>query len=48
MASAVDNILSASTSGISTANSSSKAMTTSTVSKLSRPRSFWKLEVEVT
>ena len=38
-ASDTDVILSASASGISTANSSSIAMTTSTVSRLSRPRS---------
>ncbi len=41
-------ILSASLSGISTANSSSNAMTTSTVSRLSRPRSFWKCAPAVT
>ena len=35
-------------SGISTPNSSSNAMTTSTVSSESRPRSFWKWAVRVT
>ena len=40
IASEVDRILSASASGISTPNSSSNAMTTSTVSRLSKPRSF--------
>ena len=48
MASDVERILSASTSGISTANSSSKAITTSTVSKLSSPRSFWKWALGLT
>lgn len=41
-------ILSASLSGISNPNSSSSAITTSTVSKLSKPRSFWKWAVGVT
>ena len=48
MASAVETILSASLSGISNANSSSKAITSSTVSRLSRPRSVWKLAVSLT
>lgn len=42
IASDVDKILSASLSGISIENSSSNAITTSTVSRLSSPRSFWK------
>ena len=42
MASETDRILSASLSGISMLNSSSNAMTTSTVSRLSRPSSDWK------
>lgn len=37
-----ESILSASLSGISSLNSSSKAITISTVSKLSKPKSFWK------
>lgn len=41
-------ILSASLSGISNPNSSSSAITTSTVSKLSNPRSFWKWALTVT
>lgn len=41
IASSQDSILSASLSGISMANSSSMAITSSTVSRLSRPRSFW-------
>ncbi|CAL1385347.1 unnamed protein product [Linum trigynum] len=41
-------ILSASLSGISNPNSSSRAITISTVSKLSRPRSFWKWAFGVT
>lgn len=41
-------ILSASLSGISNPNSSSSAITTSTASKLSNPRSVWKLAVGVT
>lgn len=41
-------ILSASPSGISNPNSSSSAITTSTVSKLSNPRSFWKWAFGVT
>lgn len=43
-----DCILSASLSGISNPNSSSSAITTSTVSKLSSPRSFWKCAFDVT
>uniref|UniRef100_A0A7C8ZMC9 Uncharacterized protein n=1 Tax=Opuntia streptacantha TaxID=393608 RepID=A0A7C8ZMC9_OPUST len=41
-------ILSASLSGISKPNSSSSAITISTVSKLSSPRSFWKCALGVT
>lgn len=48
IASAVETIFSASASGISIANSSSKDMTTSTASRLSRPRSFMKCDVAVT
>ncbi|KAJ0835774.1 hypothetical protein HanRHA438_Chr16g0759261 [Helianthus annuus] len=47
-ASSIELILSASLSGISNPNSSSRAITTSTVSKLSNPRSFWKWAVGVT
>ncbi|KAJ0821153.1 hypothetical protein HanPSC8_Chr16g0716671 [Helianthus annuus] len=45
-ASSIELILSASLSGISNPNSSSRAITTSTVSKLSNPRSFWKWAVD--
>lgn len=44
MASVQVKILSASLSGISSPNSSSNAITTSTVSKLSRPKSLTKCE----
>ena len=44
----IEVILSASLSGISNPNSSSSAITTSTVSKLSNPRSFWKWAAGVT
>ena len=44
----MESILSASLSGISNLNSSSRAMTTSTASKLSRPRSFLKWASGVT
>lgn len=47
-ASSHDKIFSASLSGISIANSSSNAITSSTVSKLSSPRSFTKCDFSVT
>ena len=48
MASPVDRILSASASGISTPNSSSSAMTSSTASRESRPKSAAKEAAGVT
>lgn len=48
MASLQESILSASKSGISSLNSSSRAITSSTLSKLSKPRSFWKCTSGVT
>ncbi|KAJ6344536.1 hypothetical protein OIU76_006124, partial [Salix suchowensis] len=48
MARLQESILSASLSGISSLNSSSRAITISTLSKLSSPRSFWKCTSGVT
>jgi len=48
MARLQESILSASLSGISSLNSSSRAITISTLSKLSNPRSFWKCTSGVT
>jgi hypothetical protein len=48
MASPTVTIVSAASSGISTLNSSSNAMTSSTVSRLSAPRSSMKFALSVT